>query len=45
MHVVSTNFAKMLICKREYDVILWRHKQHLSSNNCHYTPLLNIRTW
>jgi len=24
MHVVSTNFAKTLVCKREYDVILWR---------------------
>jgi len=22
MHVVSTNFAKTLVCKREYDVIL-----------------------
>ena len=45
MHVVSTNFAKTLICKREYDVILWRHKQRISNNNDHYTPLLNTRIW
>jgi len=25
MHVVSTNFAKTLVCKRKYDVILWHH--------------------
>jgi len=25
MHVVSANLAKTLICKNEYDVILWRH--------------------
>jgi len=30
MHTVSKNFAKMLVCKREYEVILWRHKQHIS---------------
>jgi len=41
MHVVSTNFAKTLVCKREYDVILWRHKQGISSNNHHHTSLLN----
>ena len=45
MHVVSTNFAKTLICKREYDVILWRHKQRISNNSDHYTPLLNTRIW
>jgi len=27
MHVVSTNFTKTLVCKRQYDVILWRHKE------------------
>ena len=32
MHVVSTNFAKTLVYKREYDVILWCHKQRISSN-------------
>ena len=43
MHVVSTNFAKPLVCKREYDVILWHHKQRIPSNNDHHTPLLNTR--
>jgi len=41
MHVVSTNFAKTLFWKREYDIILQRYKQHVSSNNDHHTPLLN----
>ena len=45
MLVVSTNFAKTLVCKREYDVILWRHKQRVSSNNDHHMPLLHTRTW
>jgi len=45
MYVVSTNFAKTLICKREYDVILWRHKQRISNNNDHKTPLFNTRIW
>jgi len=45
LHVVSTNFARILDCKREYDVILWRHKQRISSNNDHHTPLLNTRIW
>jgi len=43
--VLSTNFAKTLVCKREYDVILWRHKQRITSNNDHHTPLLNNRIW
>jgi len=41
MYVVSTNFAKTLFCKYEYNVILWRHKLRISSNNDHHTPLLN----
>ena len=41
LHVVSTNFVKTLVCKRENDVILWRHKLRISSNNDHHTPLLN----
>jgi len=32
-------------CKPEYDVILWRHKHRISSNNDHHTPLLNTRLW
>jgi len=43
--VVSTNFAKTLVCKRECGVILCRHKQRISSNNDHHTPLLNTRIW
>jgi len=27
LHVVSTNLTKTLVCIREYDVILWRHKR------------------
>ena len=27
MHIVSTNFAKTLVWKYEYDVKLWRHKR------------------
>jgi len=45
MHIVSTNLAKTLVCKREYHVILWRHKQRISSNNDHHTPLLNTTFW
>ena len=37
MHVVSTNFAKTFVCKSEYDVVLWRHKPRISSNNDHQT--------
>jgi len=43
VHVVSTNFAKTLVCKREYYLTFWRQKQRLSSNNDHHTPLLNTR--
>jgi len=43
MHVVSTNFAKALVCKREYDIILWRRKQGISSNNGRHTPLCSIQ--
>jgi len=45
MHVVSTNFAKTLFCKREIDVIVWRHKQRIFSNNDHHSPLFNTRIW
>jgi len=45
MQDVSTNFAITLVCKREYDVMLWRHKQHISiwasaeGKNGHLPPL------
>jgi len=45
MYVVSTNLAQTLVCKREYNVILWRHKQSISSNNDHHAPLLNTGNW
>jgi len=34
-----------LVGKSEYDVIMWRHKQRISSNSDHQTPLLNTRLW
>jgi len=38
MRIVSTNFAKILVWKRKYGVILWRHKQHTTSNNDRHRP-------
>jgi len=35
MHIVSTNLAKMLDWKHEYDVKLWRHKQRTPNTNDH----------
>ena len=43
MHVISINFAKTLVRKREYDVILWRRKERIYSNNDHHKPLLNTK--
>jgi len=43
MHVVLTDFDKTLICKRNYDVMLWRNTHRLYSNNDHHTPLLKTR--
>jgi len=31
MHIVSKNFDKTLVCRREYDVIFLRHKQGISA--------------
>jgi len=45
MHVVSTNLAKELFCKRQYDVMLWRHTQLICSNNGNRTPLLKAKIW
>jgi len=39
MHIMSTNFAKRLVWKHEYDVKLWRHKQHTANTNDHHMPL------
>jgi len=42
---MSTNFAKTLVANVIYDVILWRYKQRISSNNDHHAPLLNTKIW
>jgi len=39
MHIVSTNFAKTLIWKQEYDFQVWHHKQQTRNRNDHYMPL------
>jgi len=33
MHILSTNFVKTLIWKREDVFILWHHKQRTRGNN------------
>jgi len=45
MHVVWKKVVKTVVCKREYDVILLRHKQRITSNNDHYKQLLNTKIW
>jgi len=39
MHIVSTNFAEMLVWKHEYDFKLWRHKKRTPNTNDHHMPL------
>ena len=39
MHIMSTNFAKTLVWKHEYDVKLLRHKQGTPNTNDHHVPL------
>jgi len=39
MHIMSTNFAKTLVWKHNYDVKLWRHKQRTPSTNDYPMPL------
>ena len=36
---MSTNFAKTLVWKQDYDVILWRHKQRTPNTNDYPMPL------
>ena len=36
---MSTNFAKTLVWKQDYDVILWRHKQRTPNTNNYPMPL------
>jgi len=37
---MSTNYAKMLVWKDEYDVKLWRHKERTANANDHHMPLI-----
>jgi len=39
MHIMSTNVAKTLVWKHEYDVKLRRHKHRTPQTNDHYMPL------
>jgi len=39
MHIMSTNLAKTLIWKYDYDAKLWRRKQRTPSTNDYHTPL------
>jgi len=36
---MSTNLAKTLVWKHEYDVKLWRHKDRIPQTNYHHMPL------
>jgi len=38
---MSTNFAKRLVWKHEYDVKLWRHKERTPNTNDHHVPEWN----
>jgi len=42
MHVLLTNFTKILDYKGVYNVVVWRHKQRTPSNNDQRTPLVSI---
>jgi len=42
---MSTNFAKTLVWKHEYDVKLWRHKQRTPNTNDHHMPLKENPPW
>jgi len=39
MHIMSTNFAKTLVWKQEYDVKFWHHEQCAPNTNDHHMPL------
>jgi len=39
VRIMSTNFAKTLVWKHEYDVKLWRHKDRTPKTNGHHMPL------
>jgi len=39
MHIMSTNPAKTLVWKYDYDTKLWRHKQRTPNTNNHHMPM------
>jgi len=43
MHVVSTNFTKTLVRKRELDITLRSQHQRISQASNHHKLLLNTR--
>jgi len=45
MHIMSTNFAKKLVWKDEYDVKLWRHKERTANANDNHMPLIETPPW
>ena len=42
---MSTNFAKTLVWKQDYDVISWRHKQGTPNTNDYPMPLNETPPW
>jgi len=42
---MATNFAKTLVWKHEYDVKLWRHKEHTPNANDHHMSLNETPPW
>ena len=42
---MSTNFAKTLVWKHEYDVTLWRHRDTTPETNDHHMPLNETTPW
>jgi len=45
MHIMSTNFAKTLVWKHEFDVKLWRRKERTPNTNDHHIPLNELPPW
>jgi len=45
LDIMSTNLAKTLVWKHEYDVIFWRHKQRTLDTNDHHMPLNETPQW
>jgi len=45
VHIMSTNFAKTLFWKQDYDVKLWRHKQRTPNTNDYPMPLNEAPPW